>query len=323
MNEAQPVGAFNFQTVVPDTSWLVESLIPFEQLGIMLAQAGVGKSLLVEDLATSLVFGIPFCGFKTIEGDVLLIDQDTPTDVLYRRLLRFARAMGLEPKHNLFIKSMGGYSLDNGTLASMISDYPTVCLAIVDSLHSVCGRLNPNYTSDMNRLAQLKERCLRPDLSIIVNHHISQKWELSIDALMQGDPNRLAMGNSAIIQQCDTYYVIGARAEQGETKLIYVRPVSRRVSIPLDPVVLKMIPKNEGEMLDYEGRYEPDLDEAEYDVMTLFAEQDIERTVKEAYEAMGQKHGIIKVRKAMASLEVKGKLRVSRHRANLFKYRLP
>jgi len=318
------VQPFDFKTSVPEASWLVEPLIPAGQLGIILAQAGVGKSLLVENLAVNTVFGIPFCGFKSVEGDVLLIDQDTPTDTLHRRLLRFANAMGNEPKHKLFIESMSGYSLGNGTLASVINDHPTICLAVIDSLHSVCGRLNPNYTSDMNQWAVLKERCLRPGLSIIVNHHISQKWELSIDALMQGDPNRLAMGNSAITQQCDTYYIVGARAENGEAKQMYLRPVSRRTSIPLAPIVLKMISKSSNsEMLDYEGRYEPDLDQAEYDVMTLFAEQDIERTVKEVYEAMGQKHGIEKTRKALASLEVKGKLRLSRHKANLFKYRLP
>jgi len=290
---------------------------------MVLAQAGVGKSLLVEYLAVCIVFGVSFCGFKTVEGDVLIIDQDTPTDVLQRRLLRFGQALELEPKHQLFVKSMSGYSLSNGTLATLINDYPTVRLVVIDSLHSVCDKLNPNYTSDMNRWSILKEKCLQPEMSILVNHHISQKWELSVEALMNGDANKLAMGNSTIIQQADTYYIVGARAEEGRTKLMYLRPVSKRVSIPTNPIVLKMIESEQGEMLDYEGRYEPDLDEVEYDVMTLFAEQDIERTVKEAYDAMGQKHGIVTVRKALASLEVKGKLRLSRHKANLFKYKLP
>jgi len=290
---------------------------------MVLAQAGVGKSLLLEYMAVCLVFGVPFCGFKTVEGDVLLIDQDTPTDTLHRRLLRFGQALELEPKHQLFIKSMAGYSLGDGTLASIINEYPSAKLIVIDSLHSVCGKLNPNYTSDMNRWAKLKEKCSHPEATILINHHISQKWELDIEALMNGDANRLAMGNSAIIQQCDSYYIVGARAEEGRTELMYLRPVSKRVSIPTSPIVLKMIENGQGEMLDYEGIYEPDLDEAEYDVMTLFAEQDIERTVKEAYEAMGQKHGIVKVRKALASLEVKGKLRLSRHKANLFKYKLP
>lgn len=319
----QPTKVFDFQTTVPEVMWLVDLLIPLGQLGMMLAQAGVGKSLLLEDLAVSLVSGIPFCGFKSVEGDVLIIDQDTATNDLHRRLLRFGHAMGLEPKHRLFVESMNGYGLDDGTLISAIEDHPTICLAVIDSLHSICGRLNPNSTSDMNRWAKLKERCLRSNLTILVNHHISQKFELDIDTLMQGDTAKLSMGSSAIIQQCDSYYIIGARAEQGETKLMYVRPVSKRASIPTEPIVLRMIPKEDGEMLDYEGRYEPNLDEAEYDVMTLFTEQGIERTVKEAYDSMGQKHGIITVRKALASLETKGKLRVSRHKANLFKYRLP
>ena len=63
---------FDFSCEVKEANWLVEPIIPLEHFCINLAQAGVGKSLLVENLAVCLVFGVPFCGFKAVEGDVLL-----------------------------------------------------------------------------------------------------------------------------------------------------------------------------------------------------------------------------------------------------------
>ena len=77
---------FNFECEVKETTWLVEPIIPLGHLCVNLAQAGVGKSLLVESLAVHIVCGVPFCGFEIVEGDVLLIDQDTPQNVLYKRL---------------------------------------------------------------------------------------------------------------------------------------------------------------------------------------------------------------------------------------------
>lgn len=314
---------FNFQKQPPPKSWTVEPLIPDKQLGVLLAQAGTGKSLLAENLAVCVAHGVPFCGFRTVEGDALLIDQDTPTDTLDARLLAFGQALQVEQKYKLFVESMKGYALGNGTLISAICDHPTVRLVVIDCLHSVCGRLNPNYTSDMNLWAKVKERCLNDHNSILLVHHISQKWELDIQALMQGEANRLAMGSSAIIQQADSYYVVGSREREGRVDKLYARPVSKRVSIPLDPIVLRVLPTEYGELIEYEGMYEPDLDDSEYDIMTLFKEQQLERTVKEVYEAMGHKHGEKKVRQALSSLETQNKLSISRHRANLFKYRLP
>ena len=314
---------FTFDIDPIETTWLVENLIPMGHLGVVLAQAGVGKSLLVESLAVHMAYGVPFCGFKTEAGDVLIIDQDTPDNVLSKRLLQFSQGLG-ERKHKLFLESMQGYSLDNGTLTTIINDYPTVNLVIIDSLHSVCGRLNPNYTSDMSRLAQVKSKCLNGHKTILLNHHISQKATLTIDNLMLDMTGNLAMGNSAIIQQADTYYIVGATAEEGRTNRLYVRPVSKRVSIALKPLVLRVVNTSAGgENIEYEGYYEPDLSGVELDIITLFREQQLERTAKEVFEGMGHKHGENIVRKALNTLEGKGLLFMSRHKANLFKYRQP
>ena len=317
--------AFNFDTNIEETSWLVNKLVPLGHLCIFLSQAGVGKSLLLEFLAICISRHQKFCGFDASGGDALIIDQDTPWDTINKRLLRFGKAVEPIQNHKLYLESMRGYQLKNKTLYTAINDYNGVRLVGIDSLHSVFDGLNPNMTSDASKLATLKEKCINDCNTIIINHHISEKKELSVKELMSADPHRLSMGSSAIIQQADTYYIIGATAEAGKTDHIYVRIISKRATIPTPPIVLRLLPtENGGEIIEFEGYYEPDLDETERDIMTLFKEKrDIEHTVKEVYEAMGHQHGEIKVREALASLDKKSKLLMSRHKSNLFKYRLP
>lgn len=316
---------FNFDVDVSPISWIVEPIIPAGQLCVFLAQSGVGKSLLVEDLAVHLIYGLPFAGFTTTEGDVLLIDQDTPTETLAQRLVRFGKAIGQEKKHRLFCCSMKGYSLSDGTIVQAINDFPTARLVIIDSLHSICGRFNPNYTSDMNTLAKLKGKCLTSDKTIALVHHITDKATYSLEELMTGNPHALSMGASAIIQQADTYYIISAEAENGRTNKIYLRPVAKRVSITSRPYIFQFVyPSSDSERLESAGEYAPELSDIENDILAFFkAKPSSDLTVQEVYGNTGHFYGEAAMRKALAVLTKKGLLVLSRRRHNLFKYSLP
>jgi RecA-family ATPase len=316
---------FDFTTSVEDTKWLVDGLIPLGHLCFVLAKAGVGKSLLIESLAIHVINNAKFADMKTVSGDVLIIDQDTTEGALTKRLIQMDAAIEKNGnKHKLFVESMRGYSLDNNTLMTVIHDHPSVKLTIIDSFHSVCGKLNPNYTTDMGVLARMKSKCLTGENNIIFNHHISQKEELSLELLMTGEPGRLAMGSSAIIQQADSYYIVGATAVDGRTEKIYMRPVAKRATISSKPIVLRLIETEYGEKVVYDGFYTPGVDDIQQDLMSLFREQsDVERTVKEVHEATGHRFTENDVRKALASLDKLGFLTLSKSKSNLFKYRLP
>jgi hypothetical protein len=315
---------FNFDSEIQESKWAVEPIIPLGQLVFLLAQAGVGKSLVAEDLAVHIVHEIPFCGFVTNYGDVLIIDQDTPTAVLSKRLIRFAKGLNSEPKHELFVETMRNFSLSDGTIMTAIKSHPSVVMVIIDSLHSVCGKFNPNSTGDMSSLARLKSTCLKEDRTILINHHISEKLNYSVEQLMTENSHTMSMGNSAIIQQADSYYIVGATAENGITNKIYLRPVAKRVSIRSTPLILQLLQTSEeGERMEFGGDYVLNLSDEEQDCLTLFKENPSDRTVKEVYEDIGHRHGEIAIRTALKTLTDKALLVMSRHRSNLFKYRLP
>jgi len=315
---------FDFDTDPIETQWVVDGLIPVGHLCLLLAQAGVGKSLVVEDLAVHIVFDMPFCSMATVASNVLLIDQDTPTDILTKRLTKFGKGMKSEQKHRLFVESMNQYSLSNESLVRVINNHPSAKVVIIDCLHSICDKLNPNHTSDMGILAKLKQKCLVDGRTIILNHHISEKINYTVDELMVGNTHSLAMGNSAIIQQADTYYIVGAEAENGLTNKVYVRPVAKRVAISSKPLVLKIVkPTEDSEKLEYFGLFEPEFSDLEQDILMLFRERPSDRSIKDIYEDIGHKANEATVRKALTTLEKKGLLIMNRKSHNLFKYRLP
>jgi hypothetical protein len=324
---------FNPDIIAEETSWLVEGLVPNGHLCICLAQAGVGKSLWAESLAVHISSGVDFCHLKTRPSDVLIIDQDTPTKVLQKRLSRFFKGVSNiqtenSNKNKLFFESMNGYNFSDGTIFTLIKDHPTAKVVIIDSLFSVCGKLNPNSISDLNQaLVKLKNECLTEDKVIIINHHISEKMpDASLEFLMTENPHVFSMGASSVIQQADTYYIIGASAENGMTNRIYLRPIAKRAPVNSIPKIFRLIqPEKDSERMEFDGEWDGvNLAGEERDVLMYFrANPQDAKSVIDVYKDTGHVHGETAIRKALQSLEKKGLLVLSKQRSNLFKYKLP
>ena len=309
-----------------DAKFLVKDKIPLGQLIPILAQAGKGKSMFGEALAISMVFGKPFLGLETIQGDVLIIDQDTPTAILENRLLCFGQAFKPDKqKHNLFLSSMEGHSLSDGTLINEIEQYPSAKLVLIDSLHSVSDNLNTNSTQDMAKLTKLKNACLNEKRTIILVHHISEKNDIGLSELMRGETGKLAMGSSVINQQADSYFILSGegKAGMGELNKLYIRPVTKRVPFDNSPMVLKLCgDKDTAEWFELDGTYRYELKEIEQDILALFTDNPIERKVETVYRDMGAKHGINAVRQSLKDLTAQGDIQFRKEGANIFKYRL-
>lgn len=316
------VEPFDFSNIsVEELRWLVKDLIPLGHLCFLLAQSGSGKSFLLEGLALHVAAGIKFCDMDTAEGDVLIIDQDTPTDVLQTRLKRTADGLGIKPVHNVYVESMAGYSLVGSCIPDAINYYNPV-LVILDSLHSICGKLNPN-SSDMNVWAKIKAKCLTRDRTIITAHHLTEKITLSLEQLMDQEIHLSGMGNSAIKQQADSEYILASTVEDGKIDCIYLRPIAKRQAIPQTPYIIKMSENGSGIKFEGNGYYNPDISEIESDVLLLFEETHEEYMVSEIRSKMGNKWGEKPLRTALKALEGRGRLVMRRNRSNLFRYRLP
>lgn len=312
--------SFNFNRELKPTQWLVDHLIPLGHLIFCLARSSQGKSWFAEALAIKMIFGKDFLGRKVQPGDVLIIDQDTPKDTIQHRLIEFGKKYRSNPKHKLFLKSHEGLSISNKSLLKAIEEHPTAKLIILDSYHSIVGALDTNSTNDTNLACNQLKRHLTPDRTIWVNHHISEKKLLSLQDLMFGDSiGNLFMGNSAMMQQADTVFIMNGMSNNGVLHEMYVRPHGKRAYISQTPFLATFD--------NYEFEHTGDLedmrnqDECVCDLRILLAATPEEGfTVKMAHEKMGHKHGWVKLREALAHMETVGEARMERGAANQFRY---
>jgi len=312
---------FDFSAPIPEAKWLVKDLVPLGHLCVILAQSGAGNSFASESLAVSVAAGESWLGFDTTPGDVLIIDQDTPTNVLRERLKRICAAVGI-PKHNIEYQSMQNLSLENGHISKLAHDLKPR-LIIIDSLHSVCGKLNSNSTMAMAALAQLKADCLNPECTIVINHHLTEKLDYKMEELMSYDKHLSGMGSSVIKQTTDTEYILASTIKDNKIDLLYLRPIAKRQNIPQKVVSMRFLESDGYLNLEFAGYFDSTLTDAESDMLLLLESHPMDLTVKQAKEAMGSKWADKEIRRAFSTLEHKGKVIMSRHPRNLFTYRLP
>lgn len=317
---------FDCGAPIEPVRWTVKGLIPEGRLCILLAQSGVGKSFFLEAVAVSIAMEKSFCGFETVSGNVLIIDQDTPSDKLDIRIKKLVNGMGGKLKHKIIVSSYEGRYLSNNGLSELITDTPDLRFVVIDSFHSCCGYFNPNNTQDMTAFARFKTKCLPSGAktTIAFTHHITEKLSLSIEQLMDKNTHLSGMGSSVIKQQADTEYVLASLLDGDRVDKVFIRPVPKRDTISTKPLIVKFIdPDEETLMLNFQGYFEPQMNEVEENIMLLMNTMLKELTVGEIRIEMGTKWGEKPIREALNSLEKKGRLIMSRHKSNLFKYYVP
>lgn len=305
------VDAFDFNVKIPKTRWLVYGLLALNDLIALLSQAGVGKSFLLEQLVLCIITETPFLGRAVRGGDVLLLDQDTPSTTLDRRLLMFHKGCGGEPpKHKLFKLSMEGLSFSDGSLYKAIAEYPSAILVVIDSLHTMVGSLDMNSAKDMSVLAVLKSQYLNENRTIVISHHISEKKEETIDDYMVGSTNALAMFSSTINQNLDTYFILAAKPNKGQKlEELFIRPVVKRTPLSASPMLLYLSEKDGSLKFHYISDYNTDCDsECHRNIVRLFLEDPSDRGAKQVYQGMNMKWGINTVRVVLRQLATAGRL---------------
>ncbi len=320
--------AFDFKKTLTKPRWLVEELIPLGHFICLYSQSGVGKSFVAEGLAVTIVHAQQFLGRPTVEGDVLLIDQDTPRDVLERRLKMFSRGLGSSPKHSLYVHSQEDLSLaydqpgSTSSLVNVIQKYPGVVLVIIDSLLSICSKLNPDKAQDMMVLAKLKSDCLNPNLSIIINHHISEKRDMSSLNLMTGNPRSLSMCSSVINQQADTYYILAPNKQSAKLEELVVRPIAKRQSLSGNPYILKLLETEHSLIWQNGPEWKEPLDDCARDILDTAKLEILPLTVLGVHTRFKELYGINRIRDTMKTLETMGCLRRNISKSNLHQYYL-
>jgi len=308
-----PDNVFTPSNQAQSTQWLVKGMLALGDNVIVAAQPAVGKSFFVEGLAVSVAYGQPFLNLDVTGGDVLIIDEDTPTETLTRRLSKFSRFHGPDRKHTIYLHSQEGNSMDNGSLVKVVNSYEHLRLVVIDCLVSVSGRTDLDKTLDMRGLTDFIHNVRRDDMTVIINHHISTKKTFTPEQAMTcANPQALLMNNTRIASASDAMFILASPDTDGILRTLLVRPVSRRITIPIKMFSAQFTEDDDsmhfkyGEPLDIKKS----LDKNEQRVLSLF-ELDEQLTVRDALQRAAGLYSDGTLREVLHSLEDKGRIQLA------------
>ena len=154
---------------------------------------------------------------------MLLLDQDTPEEVLAERLGAILQPLSPPKDPDLYVASQQGLAIDTGPgltrLQNLVAQYQPllVILETIDTITS--GGFNENRAQDVGHLFHSLSRIkAQHPCSLAISHHFGKKGQ-------KGDPMTWIRGSSALPARADVGYAL-QRLSVGSQFLI--QPMAQR-----------------------------------------------------------------------------------------------
>ena len=158
----------------PEIEWLIEKLLPKDEVLLISGETGVGKSLLRTQL--SILFakgGGEFLGYKVAGAPVLVVQHENSVTGEWRRIHRLAQNIGVYNEKR-FLLNQAMYSIPNAREAKRLENVVKTSRAkvvIYDCLATL-HTSNENSASEMRAVCETLKRIDREcSTSSILIHH--------------------------------------------------------------------------------------------------------------------------------------------------------
>jgi hypothetical protein len=165
----------------PDLQWIVKDLIIEGSLGMIVGDAGTGKTYIALDIAISIAEGQPWLGREVLQGPVLIIDEESGEHRLSIRLKKIIEGHHGSDDTPLYFMSYQGMDLKNGLDTFEIEKFiieKGIKFVVIDSLMEVIQGADENASKDMTpvlyTLNKIKERT---QTTFFLIHHTSKSGD--------------------------------------------------------------------------------------------------------------------------------------------------
>ena len=194
---------------VPQRQWLVEGLVPLENVTLLYGDGGTGKSLLALQLAVATVSKGAWVGQDVRSGSALFISAEDDVRELHRRLAAVAKGAGitLQDLDRLTLRSLAG---EDALLGTFDREGRLAATGLFGEIEAQAARhgptlivfdtLNDLYAGDENDKAQarqfiglLRGLAIRRPCAVVLLAHPSKSGMSS----GSGDSGSVAWSNSA------------------------------------------------------------------------------------------------------------------------------
>jgi hypothetical protein len=163
------------------TRYLIDGILPTPSVNVWYGAPGSRKSLLLADMAVTVVAGARWLPggneeYVTIASRVLWIDTDNGNDVSQERFAAFAKAKGLTAESPLFYISMPDPWLFAADINSQMDLRATIArlnvnLIIIDNLGNITGDIDENSAQMVRVMSPFRQIADDLNVAFILVHH--------------------------------------------------------------------------------------------------------------------------------------------------------
>ena len=178
--EFQPITASDYLALIfPDNDIVDSGILTTQSRMVIGGHPGIGKSILVTQMAIELARGDPFIHKFAIRRPcrVLIIQEEIGPKSFQMRLEKTNRIYTLPD--TLFIVSSASFSFEDASLIIILKDFikrNNIDIVIFDPLYKIHAR-RENDPTEMSQLTQARDRIINEfGISVILVHHLRQPF---------------------------------------------------------------------------------------------------------------------------------------------------
>ncbi len=181
----------------PPTRAVVHGLCLVGDVVLVVGAPGSYKTWAVLDLGICIALGIPWLGMQTVQGTVLVIDEESGEPRLLRRIAQLMRAHGAGADTPLAYVSLAGFNLrnpDDVALVARMLDQVQPSLVIWDALADIMPGADENAVKDVQPVfGVLRRLAAEKDATMVMIHHANKAGGYRGSTAMSGAVDLLLM----------------------------------------------------------------------------------------------------------------------------------
>ncbi len=222
--------------------WLIEDWFPLGHKGMDTAPEGSFKTMIGCWYAVCIAAGLPIFGMPTYQGDVMMLDEETPKASLEYHIDRFCQGLNVRRKNlPIHVHSMEGFRFER---MSKMKDLLRLVHAIdpvfirMDSLIAMLPagrqRLSENSDNLGETIRDTLNEIVSPERSVLLAAHSKKAIaSLPFNEISQMEMQSIVRGHGTIVGEgCDTGYIVKKISEYPEPTRFCIITRARRQAIP-------------------------------------------------------------------------------------------
>ena len=251
--------------------FLIETLVPLKGLTVLSGYPSCGKSWILLYFAYCVATGEAlFKIFKTNQGNVLIIDEESGVGEFKRRL----KLMNFPADLPIFFFSQQGFKVDDkdclDNLLKVVQE-KKIKLVIFDPFSAIHSKPE-NVAEEMQKVMECLQKFNLAGASVIFAHHYRKElgWKTSM-------PSQSLRGSSVLFGRVDSHLAVEkGKVTESQIDLMITQAKLRRGRAS-DPLLIKLIEENGVVSLEFVTKFQEEekkIEEAKKIVLEVLKEKE-------------------------------------------------